>query len=161
MKKALKITQERYQEKAVTEELEELQRDRKELNQILMLVKRCSVKEVILSEIHLVSAEIDSLLNPTLFSTDSITRWTDVTTTTTKTKTKTNSNTNQNNTYQIPVVNNRYNLLSLSEGCDSEMDSVNGDQQTEGGEEYNKKESDIRRNKIIIPYKSDSRWRIR
>ena len=157
MKKALKITQERYQEKAVTEELEELQRDRKELNQILMLVKRCSVKEVILSEIHLVSAEIDSLLNPTLFSTDSITRWTDVTTTTTKT----NSNTNQNNTYQIPVVNNRYNLLSLSEGCDSEMDSVNGDQQTEGGEEYNKKESDIRRNKIIIPYKSDSRWRIR
>ena len=47
------------------------------------------------------------------------------------------------------MVNNRYNLLLLSEGCDSEMDSVKGDQQTEGGEEY-KKESDIRRNKIII-----------
>ena len=65
MKKALKITQERYQEKVVTEELEELQNDRIELNQILMLVKRCSVKEVILSEIHLVSAKIDSLINPT------------------------------------------------------------------------------------------------
>ena len=51
-----------------------------ELNQLLKLVKRYSIKEVILSEINLFSAKIESLETPTEASTDRVTQWTDVVT---------------------------------------------------------------------------------
>jgi hypothetical protein len=73
---------------------EELRQDMMELNQLLKLVKRRSIKEVILSEINLVSAKKDTLKTLTEASTDSVMSWTDVVT-----KTKRKSNTRQNKTY--------------------------------------------------------------
>ena len=55
------INQQSSKRKEVTEELEDLQRDMVELNQVLGLIKSCSVKEVIVSETNLISAKIDSL----------------------------------------------------------------------------------------------------
>ena len=55
-----------------TEELEELRQDMIELNQLLELVKRYSIKEVILLEIHLVSAKTDSLETLTEASIDRV-----------------------------------------------------------------------------------------
>ena len=58
VEKAFKINRQGSERKVITEELEDLQRDKVELNQVLSLIKRCSVKEVILSEINLISAKI-------------------------------------------------------------------------------------------------------
>jgi len=43
-----------------------------ELNQVLGLIKRCSVKEVILSETNLISAKIDSLKDLTAVNIGSV-----------------------------------------------------------------------------------------
>jgi hypothetical protein len=63
---------------------------------------------------------------------------------------KTGSYITQSKTYQIPVINNRYDLFSLSEGCGSETNSVNEVQQIKGRRKYNRKIPDIKKNKIII-----------
>jgi hypothetical protein len=57
---------------------EDLQRDIVELNQVLSSIKRCSVKEVILSEINLISAKIDSLKEVTVVEMDNVMLWSDV-----------------------------------------------------------------------------------
>ena len=49
MEKAFEINQQGSGRKVITEELEDPQRDLVELNQVLSSIKRCSVKEVILS----------------------------------------------------------------------------------------------------------------
>jgi hypothetical protein len=61
VEKAFEINLQSSERKVITEELEDLQRDIVELNQVLSSIKWCSVKEVILSEINLISAKIDSL----------------------------------------------------------------------------------------------------
>ena len=67
-----------------------------------------------------------------------------------KTKTKTKSNTRQNKTYQTPVADNHYNLLSPSEGSGREIYTVNEVQQTEGSGKYSKKVPGVNKKKIII-----------
>jgi hypothetical protein len=85
-----------------------------ELNQVLGSIKRCSVK-VILSEINLILAKIDSLKDLTAVNTDSVMPWSDVVA-----GRKKASYTLQNKPYQIPVINNCYDLLSLNEKCGRE-----------------------------------------
>jgi hypothetical protein len=61
VEKAFEIIQQSSERKVITEELEDLQRDIAEMNQVLSSIKWCSVKKVILSEINLISAKIESL----------------------------------------------------------------------------------------------------
>jgi hypothetical protein len=49
-----------------------------ELNQVLSLIKRCSVKEVILAEINLIAAKIDSLKDLTVVNTTNTLSWSEV-----------------------------------------------------------------------------------
>jgi len=58
VEKAFELNHQSSERKVITEELEDLQKDMIELNQVLSSIKRCSVKEVILSEINLISAKI-------------------------------------------------------------------------------------------------------
>jgi hypothetical protein len=79
-----------------------------EFNQVLSSIKRYLVKEVILSEINLISAKIDSLKELTVAETDNVMLWSDVVA-----RKKKTSPTLQNNPLQIPVMNNRFDLLPL------------------------------------------------
>jgi hypothetical protein len=72
---AYEINQQSAERKVITEEFENLQRDMVELNQVLSLIKRCSVKEVILSEINLISAKTDSMKDLTVVNTDNVMPW--------------------------------------------------------------------------------------
>jgi hypothetical protein len=49
-----------------------------ELKQVLSLIKRCSVKEVILAEIDLIAAKIDSLKDLTVVNSASTMFWSEV-----------------------------------------------------------------------------------
>ena len=51
--KPIEIKQQSSERKVITEDLEDLQKDMAELSQVMNTIKRCSVKEVILSEINL------------------------------------------------------------------------------------------------------------
>ena len=73
------------------------------------------MKEVIQSEINLISAKIDSLKDLTVDNTDNVIPWSDVVA-----GRKKASAMLQNKPRQIPVINNHYDLLSLNERCDSE-----------------------------------------
>jgi hypothetical protein len=53
------------QSNSTSQELENLHEDTLELNKVLNVAKRCSVKDAILAEINLISAKIDSLQVPT------------------------------------------------------------------------------------------------
>jgi len=112
VEKVFEINQQSSEGKVITEELEELQRDMVELNHVLSSIKRCSEKEVILSEINIISAKIDSLKDQTAVNTNSIMLWSDVVA-----RRKKASPMLQNKPRQIPVINNRYDLLSLNERC--------------------------------------------
>jgi len=77
VEKAFEINQQSSGRKETTEELEDLQRDMVE-NQVLGLIKRCSVKEVIVSKINLISAKIESLKDLTAVNIESVMPWSDV-----------------------------------------------------------------------------------
>ena len=62
----------------ITEDLEDLQKDMAELNQVMNTIKRCSVNEVILSEMNFISAKIDSLKDLTVVKADNAIPWSDV-----------------------------------------------------------------------------------
>jgi hypothetical protein len=49
-----------------------------ELNKVLIVVERCSVKDAILAEINLISARIDSLHVPTAANPNKEPLWTEV-----------------------------------------------------------------------------------
>ena len=116
-----------------------------ELNQVLSSIKRCSVKEVILSEINLISAKIDSLKDLTVVNTDNIIPWSDV-----AAGRKRASFTLQNKPCQIPVINSRYDVLSVNEMCGRETNSSSAVQQLKNRGDSNKKTSNKKQNKIII-----------
>ena len=116
-----------------------------ELNQVLSSIKRCSVKEVILSEINLISAKIDSLKDLTVDNTENVIPWSHVVT-----GRKKASSTLQNKPHQILVINNHYDLLSLNAKCDSETISSSAVQQLKSRGDYKKKTSNKKQNKIII-----------
>jgi hypothetical protein len=134
VEKAFEINQHSFERKVITEELEDLKRDMVELNQVLRSVKRCSVKEVVLSEINLISAKTDSLKDLTVVNTDNVMSWSDVVA-----GRKKASFTQQNKPRQVPVINNRYDLLSLNERCGGETNSSSAVQQIKGRGDYNKK----------------------
>jgi len=69
VEKVFEINQQGSERKVITEELEDLQSDMVELKQVLSSIKKRSVKEVILSEINLISAKIDSLKDLTVDNT--------------------------------------------------------------------------------------------
>jgi len=145
VEKAFEINHQGSERKVITEELEDLQRDTVELKQVLSSIKRCSVKEVILSETNLISAKIDSLKDLTVDNTDNVIPWSDV-----FTGRKKASSTLQNKPRQMPVINNRYDLFSLNERYDSETISSSAGQQLKSRGDYNKKTSNKKQNKIII-----------
>jgi hypothetical protein len=144
VEKAFAINQRGSESKVITEELEDLQRDMVEIKEVLSLIKRCSVKEVILSEINLISAKIDSLKNLTVVNTDNIMLWSDVVA-----RRRKASFTLQNKPHKIQEINNRYDLLSLNVRCDTETNSSSAVQQTKGRGIY-KKALNMKQNKIII-----------
>jgi hypothetical protein len=100
VEKAFEIIQQSSERKVITEEPEDLQRDTVELNQVLSLIKRCLMKEVILSEINLISAKTDSLKELTVVKTDNVMLWSDVVA-----RRKKASPTLQNKPRQILVIN--------------------------------------------------------
>jgi hypothetical protein len=100
VEKAFEINQQSSERKVITEELEDLQRDIVELNHVLSSIKRCSVKEVILSEINLISAKTDSLIELTVVKMDNVMLWSDVVA-----RRKKASPTLQNKPCQILVIN--------------------------------------------------------
>ena len=151
MEKAFEINRQGSERKVITEELEDLQRDMVELNQVLSSIKKCSVKEVIPSEINLISAKIDSLKDLTV-DTDNAIPWSDVVA-----GRKKASSTLQNKPHQILVINNHYDLLSLNEKRNSETISSSAVQQLKSRGDYNKKTSNKKQNKIIIPGDSHAR----
>jgi hypothetical protein len=72
VEKAFEINQLSSESKVITEDREDLQRDMVEFNQVLSSTKWFSVKEVILSEINLISAKTDSLKDLTVVNTDNV-----------------------------------------------------------------------------------------
>jgi hypothetical protein len=100
VEKAFETNRQSSERKVITEELEDLQRDIVELNQVLSSIKRCSVKEVILSEINLISAKTDSLKELTVVQMDNVILWSYVVATR-----KRASPTLQNKPRQILVIN--------------------------------------------------------
>jgi len=129
------------QNNSTSQELENLHEDMLELNKVLRVVERYSVKNAILAEIDLISAKIDSLHVPTATTPTKEPLWTEVV----KRKKKI-SPTQRRSHHNIPMINNRYNLLPLSEKCkNSETTSLNIVQQIRTTKQPNKK-----RNKIVI-----------
>jgi hypothetical protein len=102
MEKAFESNQQSSERTVITEELDDPQRDMVELNQLLSSLKRCSVKEVILAEINLISAKIDSLKDLTVVNTDNTMSWSEVV----AKKQKKATYTLQNKPCQIPAINN-------------------------------------------------------
>jgi len=94
------------QNNSASHELENLHEDMLELNKILNMAIRCSVKDAILAEINLISAKIDSLHVSTATNPNKEPLWTEVV----KGK-KTTLPTQHRAPYNIPVIVNRYNLL--------------------------------------------------
>jgi hypothetical protein len=116
VEKVCGIIQQSSEGSAIMENIEYLQRDMIELNQVLSSVKRQSVKEAIQSEIDIVSAKIESLINQTTANTNNES-WSDVV----ARGRKKASPMLQHKPRQIPVINNRYDLLSLNEKCDKQI----------------------------------------
>ena len=72
VEKAFEINQQSSERKVKTEALEDLQKDMVELNEVLCLIKTCSVKEMVLWEINLISAKIDNLKYRRINNTDTL-----------------------------------------------------------------------------------------
>ena len=142
---AFEINQQSSEGKVITEEIEALQRDMVVLNQVLSSIKRCSVKEIMLSEINLFSAKIDSLIDQTEVNTNNLMLWSDVVA-----RRKKASPMLQDKPHQIQVINNRYDILSLNERCGGETNISSAVQQTKGSGYYNKRNLNKNLNKIII-----------
>jgi hypothetical protein len=107
VEKAFEFNQQTTPRKEIAEELENLQRDMVELNRVLSLIRRCSVKDVILAEINLIAAKIDSLKDLTVVNSPNTMSWSEVVA-----KKKT-AQTLQNKPCHVLVINNRYDLLSF------------------------------------------------
>jgi hypothetical protein len=134
VEKAFEINQQSSERKVITEELEDLQRGIVELNQVLSSLKRCSVKEVTLSEMNLISATIDSLKELTVVKMDNVMLWSDVVA-----RKKKASPMLQNKPSQIPAINKCYDLLSLNERCGEKTNNSSAVQQTKSKDNYKKK----------------------
>jgi len=141
----IEIKQQSSERKVITEYLEDLQKDMAELNQVMNMVKRCSVKEVILSEINLISAKVDSLKELTVVNADNAIPWSDVVAGRRRAPYRL-----QKKPYQTLVINNRYDLLSPNERHGSERGTSRAVQQLKTRGDYNKKTSNKKQNKIII-----------
>jgi len=102
-------------------------------------------KEVILSEINLISAKVDSLKDQTAVNIDSVMPWSDVVA-----GRKKASYTLQKKPCQILVINNCYDLFSLNERCGKEINRLSEVQQIKGSGKYNKKTLNQKQNTIII-----------
>ena len=72
VEKAFEINQQSSERKVKTEALEDLQKDMVELNEVLCSIKTCSVKEMVLWEINLISAKIDNLKYRRIINTDTL-----------------------------------------------------------------------------------------
>ena len=127
-------------------EIEDLQKDMAELNQVMNVIKRCSVKEAILAEINLISAKIDSLKDLVAVNTDNAIPRSEVVV-----GRKRASYRLQAKPYQPLIITNRYNLLSSNErhGCETGT-SGQIQQQTKSGGVYDKISTNKKPNKIII-----------
>jgi len=68
--KPIEIKQRGSERKVIAEDLEDLQKDMAELNQVMNTIKRCTVNEVMLSEINFIWAKIDSLKDLTVVKAD-------------------------------------------------------------------------------------------
>jgi len=68
--KPIEIKQRGSERKVIAEDLEDLQKDMAELNQVMNTIKRCTVNEVMLSEINFIWAKIDSLKDLTVVKVD-------------------------------------------------------------------------------------------
>jgi hypothetical protein len=115
VEKPFEIKQLSSEGKVITEELEDLQKDMAELNQVLSRIKRCTVKEVILSEINLISAKIDRVKDLIVVNADNAIPWSDVADGRRRAIHKP-----QEQPDQTQVINNRYDLLSPNERHGSE-----------------------------------------
>jgi hypothetical protein len=134
VEKAFEFNQQNSQRKEIPEELENLQRDMVELNHVPSSIKRCSVKEDVLAEVNLIAAKIDSLKDLTVVNSANTMSWSEA-----AAKSKTKAHTLQNKPCQIPITNNRYDLLSFNERHVSETISSRAVQQTTGRGDHNKK----------------------
>ena len=107
------------------QEFENLQEDTLELNKVLNVVKSCSVKDAILTEINLISTMINSLHAHTTTDSNKEPLWIEVV------KRKKKITPSQHcGPYNIPVIKNRYNVLPTSTKCkDSETTSLSVVQQ--------------------------------
>jgi hypothetical protein len=83
------------------QEFENLQEDKLELNKVLNVVKSCSVKDAILTEINLISAMFNSLHAHTTTNSNKEPLWTEVV----KRKEKITLSQHRD-PYNIPVINN-------------------------------------------------------
>ena len=111
VEKAFENYQQSSKTNKISKELENLQEDMLEHNQVLSAVKRRSVKDIILAEINLLSAKIDSLHDQTADNSNRKMTWSEVV------AKKRTSPALQFIPRQIPVIDNRYNLLSHNERC--------------------------------------------
>jgi len=115
VEKPFEIKQLSSERKVITEELEDLQKNMAELNQVLSRIKRCTVNEVILSEINLISAKIDRVKDLIVVNADNAIPWSDVVDGRRRAIHKP-----QEKPDQTQVINNRYDLLSPNERHGSE-----------------------------------------
>jgi len=145
VERAFEINHQSSERRGITEELEDLQRDMVELNQVLSSVKRCTVKEVILAEINLISAKMESLSEQTAHNTNKIPLWSDVVD-----RRKKPPPPQQLKPRQIPVINNRYNLLPRSDKDGSETISSSAVQQSKVSGVNTKRNLNKNLKKIII-----------
>jgi len=145
VEKPFEIKQLSSERKLITEELQDLQKDMAELNQVMSMIKRCTVKEVILSEINLISAKIESLKDLIVVNADNAIPWSDV-----DAGRRRATHRLQKKPDQTLVINNHYDLLSPNERHDSETGTSRAVQQLKSKGDYNKKSSNKKQNKIII-----------
>ena len=97
---------------STSQELDNLQEDILELNRVLNVVKSCLVKDAILTKINLISATINSLHVHTTANPNKEPLWTEVV------KRKKKITPSQHcGPCNIPVINNRHNLLPTSTKC--------------------------------------------
>ena len=100
MERAFEISHQNSERRGITEELEELQRDMVELNQVLSMLNRYTVKDTILAEINLISAKMESLREQTTQYSNKEPLWSDIVA-----RKKKPPTTNHHKPQQIPVIN--------------------------------------------------------
>ena len=78
VERAFEISHQNSERRGITEELEELQRDMVELNQVLSVVNRYTVKDTMLAEINLISDKMESLREQTAQYSNKEPLWSDI-----------------------------------------------------------------------------------